>query len=352
MREIRIGTRDPIIIALEAWKGREQGQWSRCEGARCKFEVSASAKPLPSSLGEVIPVMTSRHLHHPNPPHVALCNWNLQSIASMSRARPLLNRIPFKSPCQSASQSFRSSTYHAHRDLPLPLQSRIRWSYFWYASILALGITTGLGARHFAAPLGLPEPGSREDEIILDSLRHDIDALEIVQSLRSQSYNLHTDTALRSGPGLNSSPPGSSRKISAYKGWLELDLDFGRENEGKKGILGVMSGTRGLGVQRAFWNAETREMVAVVWIGGGMSGWPGVAHGGAIATIFEEIMARMVRGPDGIVGACTFSSGCESQARANTQDRTSPPSRLPQPNLRQTDLQPRLLRPPRLLLKT
>ncbi|KAI4638407.1 hypothetical protein J4E93_010207 [Alternaria ventricosa] len=218
----------------------------------------------------------------------------------MSRARIVLNRKPFKQSCQSACRTFRSSSYHAHRNVPLPLQSRIRWSYFWYASILALGITTGLGARHFAAPLGLPEPGSREDEIILDSLRRDIDALEIVQSLRSQSYNLHTDTALRSGPGITSSP-GSSRKISAYKGWLELDLDFGRENEGKKGILGVMSGTRGLGVQRAFWSAETKEMVAVVWIGGGMSGWPGVAHGGAIATIFEEIMARMVRGPDGIV---------------------------------------------------
>ncbi|KAI4957331.1 hypothetical protein J4E86_005805 [Alternaria arbusti] len=224
----------------------------------------------------------------------------------MSRARIVLSRAALTSSCQSASRTFRSSSYHAHRDVPLPLQSRIRWSYFWYASILALGITTGLGARHFAAPLGLPEPGSREDEIILDSLRRDIDALEIVQSLRSQSYNLHTDTALRSGPGITSSP-GSSRKISAYKGWLELDLDFGRENEGKKGILGVMSGTRGLGVQRAFWSAETREMVAVVWIGGGMSGWPGVAHGGAIATIFEEIMARMVRGPDGIVDSLSLT---------------------------------------------
>jgi hypothetical protein len=140
--------------------------------------------------------------------------------------------------------------------------------------------------------------------LILDSLSKDIDNLEIVQSLRSQSYNLHNDTALRSGPGI-SSGGGGGRKISAYKGWLELDLEFGRENEGKKGILGTMRGTRGLGVQRAFWNAETKEMVAVVWIGGGLSGWPGVAHGGAIATVFEEIMARMVRGPEGIVGMYT-----------------------------------------------
>lgn len=218
----------------------------------------------------------------------------------MSRLRILLNRTPFTSPCQIPRQSLR----HA-RNIPtldLPLQSRIRWSYLWYASILALGITTGMGARHFAAPLGLPEPGTHDDELILDSLSRDIDALEIVQSLRSQSYNLHTDTALRSGPGLTSAPRPGSRKISAYKGWLELDLEFGRENDGKKGVLGVMSGARGLGVQRAFWNAETREMVAVVWIGGGLSGWPGVAHGGAIATIFEEVFARMVKGPDGIIG--------------------------------------------------
>ncbi|KAL1792946.1 hypothetical protein ACET3X_009453 [Alternaria dauci] len=219
----------------------------------------------------------------------------------MSQARLLYNRTFFNTSYLTLRQHFFSTSYHAHHALPLPLQSRIRWSYLWYASVLALGITTGLGARHFAAPLGLPEPGSREDEIILDSLRRDIDALEIVQHLRSQSYNLHTDTALRSGPGLTSSPPGSSRKISAYKGWLELDLDFGRENGGREGILGVMSGTRGLGVQRAFWNAETREMVAVVWIGGGLAGWPGVAHGGAVATVMEEVMARMVRGPEGVV---------------------------------------------------
>lgn len=49
-------------------------------------------------------------------------------------------------------------------------------------------------------------------------------------------------------------------------------------------------------------------MVAVVWIGGGLAGWPGVAHGGAIATVMEEVMARMIRGPDGIVGVYTTSS--------------------------------------------
>ena len=106
--------------------------------------------------------------------------------------------------------------------------------------------------------------------------------------------------------------------------------------------MGVMSGTRGLGVQRAFWNAETREMVAVVWIGGGLAGWPGVAHGGAIATVMEEVMARMVRGPEGPIGKYTAFNDYNhtEQSRANAGDRTSPSSRLPQCNLRETDLQP------------
>lgn len=151
-----------------------------------------------------------------------------------------------------------------------------------------------MGARQIAAPLGLPIPGSQEDKLILESLGQDVDRLEIVQTLRKQSFNLHADTPI--------SPAGSGEKFKV-KGWVEVDFDFakGEEAEGRKGILGALSGTRGLDVQRAFWNAETKEMVAVVWMGGGLAGWPGVAHGGAIATVFEETMARMVRGPSGTV---------------------------------------------------
>ncbi|KAF1851746.1 uncharacterized protein K460DRAFT_362494 [Cucurbitaria berberidis CBS 394.84] len=221
----------------------------------------------------------------------------------MSHTRLLLHRAPFRILPRANHQCIRSRSAHTSPPNPI-LQSGIRWSYLWYASILALGITTGLGARHFAAPLGLPIPGSREDKLILDSLNQDIDDLEVVKSLRSQSYNLQSDTALRSGPGLaKGGGGGGGRKISAYKDWLELDIDLGKDGDGKGGVLEAMSGTRGLGVQRAFWNAETKEMVAVVWLGAGLSGWPGVAHGGAIATVFEEVMSRMVRGPEGALEA-------------------------------------------------
>jgi hypothetical protein len=209
----------------------------------------------------------------------------------MSRLRLVFRPPQFKPYYAPRAIQRHASPIH----LELPLQSRMRWSYLWYAGILALGITTGLGARQFAAPLGLPNPGSREDKLILESLGQDVDKLDIVKSLRAQSYNLHDDAPISGVKGWD------KYKV---KGWLELDVDLTKDEEaqGRTGILGALSGTRGLGVQRAFWNAETKEMVEVVWIGGGLAGWPGVAHGGAIATIFEETMARMVRGPTGVVG--------------------------------------------------
>ncbi|KAJ4410558.1 hypothetical protein N0V91_002045 [Didymella pomorum] len=199
----------------------------------------------------------------------------------MFRARYLLKRTPFNAAPRSYRQA-RNSLAH----LELPLQSKFRWSYLWYGTILSLGIATGLGARHFAAPLGLTEPGSQDDIRILQSLDADIDKLDIVRELRKQSYSVHTDVPLSNAAG-----------VEVPKAWQEIEL--GKNGMEKGGLLDSMSGTRGLGVQRAFYNPETREMVAVVWIGGGLAGWPGVAHGGAIATIFEEAMARMVRGPNG-----------------------------------------------------
>lgn len=217
----------------------------------------------------------------------------------MSRLRLLLSFLPSRTARQPLT-----GRYHVPPHQLEPLQSGIRWSYFWYASILAMGITTGLGARQFAAPLGLPVPGSREDNLILQSLGQDADRLDIVQSLRKQSFNLHSDAPITG--------TGSTDGLKA-KGWVEVEVDVANDAKvdelGSKGILGAISGTRGLGVQRAFQNAETKELVAVVWIGGGLAGWPSVAHGGAIATIFEESMARMVRGPVGAIGMYTRSSG-------------------------------------------
>ncbi|KAF2190548.1 hypothetical protein K469DRAFT_656960 [Zopfia rhizophila CBS 207.26] len=170
--------------------------------------------------------------------------------------------------------------------------ARFRLSYLWYGFCLAFGIGTGYAVRSFAAPPPLPKPGSREDQLALDALRSDVDALEIVKTLRAEGYHLHSDTPLKeSGKGKG--------------GWRELDIktDIAKTTNNENKITRTltqqsMAGAQGLVVQRAFWNSETRELVAVVWFGGALCGWPGLAHGGAIATAFDEVFSRVVVGPD------------------------------------------------------
>lgn len=210
----------------------------------------------------------------------------------MSRTLLTLRRIPFP----KFQQSNRLLKLGYARSLPqheTSLQSGFRWSYLWYASVLALGVTAGLGARHLAGRLALPLPGTHGDTLILDSLSADIDQLEVVQLLRSPPYNSNTHTPLHSGSAMVGKGASSASSFSTNRDWLELDLDSGKE-EDKSSMLSAMDGTRGIGVQRAFWNPGAKEMVLVVWIGEGLSGWPGIVHGGAIATVFEELIARMV----------------------------------------------------------
>lgn len=74
--------------------------------------------------------------------------------------------------------------------------------------------------------------------------------------------------------------------------WIELpdplNLATWTGPEHAKRLLSRMTGIGGLGVSRAFWNANSRELVLVTWIGGGLAGWPGVAHGGVLATLLQE----------------------------------------------------------------
>ncbi|CAK7266887.1 hypothetical protein SEPCBS119000_002259 [Sporothrix epigloea] len=56
---------------------------------------------------------------------------------------------------------------------------------------------------------------------------------------------------------------------------------------------GAMGGAEGLGTyHRIFHNASTGEIVSVLRIGRALAGWPGTAHGGALATILDEALGR------------------------------------------------------------
>ncbi|KAG8631131.1 hypothetical protein KVT40_000271 [Elsinoe batatas] len=76
---------------------------------------------------------------------------------------------------------------------------------------------------------------------------------------------------------------------------LGLEVDFGDTGEGKGdgrfggGVVeGALGGSRGLAVQRVFWNRKETELVAVVYLGKGLCGWPNTVHGGFLATLMGE----------------------------------------------------------------
>ncbi|CAK7245573.1 MAG: hypothetical protein STHCBS139747_007157 [Sporothrix thermara] len=56
---------------------------------------------------------------------------------------------------------------------------------------------------------------------------------------------------------------------------------------------GALGGAEGMGTyHRIFHNTVTGEIVSVLRIGRALAGWPGTAHGGALATILDEALGR------------------------------------------------------------
>lgn len=164
------------------------------------------------------------------------------------------------------------------------------WAFFFGT----LGFTAGKLVYNSLIPPTLPEPGSQADTQLLTQLSKDIDELAVVKELRaksqtgpSHSESLHTDIALGSGDGSTSSVGAAGQEH-----WVELQdpLKLGTWTgpEHAKRLLSSMTGASGLGVNRAFWNSSKRELVVITWIGGSLAGWPGVAHGGVLATMLEE----------------------------------------------------------------
>lgn len=135
----------------------------------------------------------------------------------------------------------------------------------------------GTIVSHTIAPPPHPLPGTHEDGILIHDLNARIDSEFKVKVLRGKCTAVAA--SLRGDEGA----------------WKELDpktLDGSLVGE-------ALSGARALGVQRVFWNAKEHELVAVVWFGGAMSGWPGVTHGGGIATVLADksvLAARLAKG--------------------------------------------------------
>lgn len=248
------------------------------------------------------------------------------SLISFLRCVPRLNSLKPAGGSQlrlssgsttSTAEDFHS-TFKASPSPAPPKRPRSLFIFIWGTTFICVGLAAGHIGRSFVAPPPFPESGSQEDRIRLEVLRHDIDSLDVIKSMRAEGYHLHSDTALNESskgrygwreldfPVLFSDPSASKHKNEPHT--LGDGLKSGGEVT-RTLTQKTMAGSGGLGIQRAFWNPVTRELIAVVYFGGRLSGWPGLVHGGAIATVFEDGFSRVVAGPDTAIGG-RFDIAC------------------------------------------
>ncbi|KAI9709941.1 MAG: hypothetical protein M1820_003019 [Bogoriella megaspora] len=158
--------------------------------------------------------------------------------------------------------------------------------YIFATTFTLVGLTAGKLLRHAYVPPAAPEPTSPADLVVLKEKEKEIDRLPTVKRLRED---------------------GGWRELPAYVGRDKSSANVDKDGRarieevlpGPRTLTGTaMAGTRGLGVQRMFWNEEIGELVTVVWFGQGLSGWPGVTHGGALATVLEESLRQVALGID------------------------------------------------------
>ncbi|KFZ07399.1 hypothetical protein V501_06494 [Pseudogymnoascus sp. VKM F-4519 (FW-2642)] len=142
------------------------------------------------------------------------------------------------------------------------------------SGFLLLGLSVGKFSTGLLAPPPLPSPESPEGQKLTTALRADAEALPLAKSMAGEEWESWDAYTTPGGDGL------ANRLTS-----------------------GPLGGYGGIGYQRVFCNKTTGEYVVLAWLGRGLSGWPGVVHGGLLATLLDECLARTgMRGLDGGVG--------------------------------------------------
>lgn len=150
---------------------------------------------------------------------------------------------------------------------PPPPQAKQRKSFrtiIYASTFFLIGLTAGQYASSLLAPVALPVPLSDEDMHHTSILRQAAHAIPL-------ALHLAKDPAWESWDAYTSHTP---------------------ETLPNRLTSGPLAGYRGIGHQRVFANKETGEFVVLVWIGKALAGWPGATHGGAIATVLDECLAR------------------------------------------------------------
>ncbi|TAQ88712.1 hypothetical protein B7494_g2951 [Chlorociboria aeruginascens] len=145
-----------------------------------------------------------------------------------------------------------------------PKRERSLRPYIWAAFFLLCGLTAGNTVRSIVSPLPPPEPDTEKDKKMVSYITSEAEKIPLVQSL--------------------STDPD-------WKTW-EAYSSFAPEDRKHRLTTGPLGGSRGLGFQRVFYNQESGECISVVFLGKALAGWPGVTHGGLIASLLDESLGR------------------------------------------------------------
>ncbi|KAH8695071.1 HotDog domain-containing protein [Talaromyces proteolyticus] len=184
-----------------------------------------------------------------------------QSLYRNYRPRSVPQSVPIFSP--QKARTVRNTATVTTNAQPT---KRSKWArrIFWATFFASLGYYTG--QRYLQAFMSPAAPGTPEDARRLEELRRLVEYLPIVQKLREDPQ---------------------------YKEWEAYEV-FSEEQKMPRLTSGPLKGSRGLALQRIFWNEEEKECVNVVYFGHGLDGWLTIVHGGLLATVLDETLARVV----------------------------------------------------------
>ncbi|PQE32917.1 thioesterase family protein [Rutstroemia sp. NJR-2017a WRK4] len=148
---------------------------------------------------------------------------------------------------------------------PIPKQKRSLRPAIYASLFLLIGLTAGQYISLIVSPPPLPEPNTATDDLMTTFIYDQASKIPLVQSLTSDPN---------------------------WESWDAYSV-FTPNERPHRLTTGPLGGSRGLGgYQRIFYNPSTGEFISVVYFGGALAGWPGVTHGGLIATILDESLGR------------------------------------------------------------
>ncbi|KAL4883859.1 HotDog domain-containing protein [Aspergillus karnatakaensis] len=85
------------------------------------------------------------------------------------------------------------------------------------------------------------------------------------------------------------------KQLRGNPDWSEVYVygNYSEEDKEQRLTSGPLGRSSGVALQKVFWNNQEKKAINIVFFGNGTEGWPFVIHGGALATVLDEHLARV-----------------------------------------------------------